>query len=140
MTETYPVSRDPRAAASRFQFRGEVAEIAPHGNGHINDTYRVECHGAGEPARYILQHINRKVFRNPVAVMQNVERVTAHLAAQAAGKPDAARRVLKLVPALDGRNWHVDTPRVTLDATRGTGFHTLTGQTTTASAARAPRI
>ena len=58
--------------------------------------------------RYILQHINRNVFRNPAAVMQNIERVTAHLAAQTAGEPDAARRALKLIPAQDGRNWHVD--------------------------------
>ncbi len=79
MSESYPVPRDPRAAATQFQFHGEVAEIAPHGNGHINDTYRVECHGTHPPMRYILQHINRNVFRNPAAVMQNIERVTAHL-------------------------------------------------------------
>jgi Ser/Thr protein kinase RdoA (MazF antagonist) len=108
MTETYQAPRDPRAVANQFQFHGEVAGIAPHGNGHINDTYCVECQGAGAPARYILQRINRNVFRNPAAVMENIERVTAHLLRQAAGEPDTARRVLKLVPAQDGRNWHVD--------------------------------
>ncbi len=81
MTETDLVPRDPRAVATQFQFHGEVAEIAPHGTGHINDTYRVECHGAGAPMRYVLQHINRNVFRNPAAVMQNIQRVTAHLGA-----------------------------------------------------------
>ena len=108
MTKTDRAPRDVRAAATRFQFHGEVVCIAPHGNGHINSTYRVECHGAGATARYILQRINREVFRNPANVMENVERVTAHLGAQAAGEPDPHRRVLKLVPALNGRNWHVD--------------------------------
>ncbi len=99
---------DARAAASQFEFRGEVSAIAPHGNGHINDTYLVTCRAPGAPVRYILQHINRHVFRDPVAVMRNVERVTAHLGAQVAGQPDGARSALQLVPARDGRNWHVD--------------------------------
>jgi hypothetical protein len=99
---------DAHAAASQFEFRGEVLGLAPHGNGHINDTYLVICEAPDAPVRYILQHINRHVFRDPIAVMQNVERVTAHLAAQVAGQPDGARRALQLVPARDGRNWHVD--------------------------------
>jgi aminoglycoside phosphotransferase (APT) family kinase protein len=101
-------SFDVRTVAEQFQFRGEVLGLAPHGNGHINDTYLVTCGGIGLPARYILQHINRNVFRDPAAVMQNIERVTAHLAAQAAGEPDGARRALHLVPARDERNWFVD--------------------------------
>ena len=40
--------------------------------------------------------------------MQNIERVTAHLAAQSAGEADGARRALQLIPARDGRNWHLD--------------------------------
>ena len=99
---------DAHAAASQFEFQGEVSAIEPHGNGHINDTYLVTCKGSGALARYILQHINRHVFRDPVAVMQNIERVTAHLARQDTGQPDGARRALELVPARDWRNWHVD--------------------------------
>jgi aminoglycoside phosphotransferase (APT) family kinase protein len=99
---------DAYAAARQFEFHCEVSAIAPYGNGHINDTYVVSCQGAGASARYILQHINRHVFRDPAAVMQNIERVTAHLAAQTAGQPDGARRALQLVPAQDGSNWHVD--------------------------------
>ena len=99
---------DAQAAASQFEFRGEVLGLAPHGGGHINDTFLVTCQAPAAPARYILQHINRHVFHDPIAVMQNIERVTAHLAAQAAGQPDGARRALHLVPARDGRNWFVD--------------------------------
>jgi len=99
---------DPQTAATQFDFRGKVLGLAPHGGGHINDTFLVTCEAPGAPARFILQHINRHVFHDPVAVMQNIERVTAHLAAQQAGKPDGDRRALHLVPARDGRNWFVD--------------------------------
>ena len=96
------------AVAAQFQFRGEAVAFVPYGNGHINDTYLVTCNGACAPVRYILQHINRHVFHSPAVVMQNIERVTAHLAAQVAHDPDRARRALTLVPARDGSNWHVD--------------------------------
>ncbi len=99
---------DAQAAATHFEFRGAVLGLAPHGGGHINDTFLVTCEAPGAPARYILQHINRHVFHDPVAVMQNIERVTAHLAIEEAGQPDGARHALQLVPARDGCNWHVD--------------------------------
>ena len=96
------------AVAAQFQFRGQALTFVPYGNGHINDTYLVTCNGAGAPVRYILQHINAHVFHSPAAVMQNIERVTAHLAAQLAQEPDRDRRALSLIPARDGRNWHQD--------------------------------
>jgi Phosphotransferase enzyme family len=102
---------DVRAVAQHFQFEGEVREFAPYGNGHINDTYLVTCGDAGAPARYILQHINAQVFRDPIAVMRNIERVTAHLDAQAQGEPGetgGARRVPRLIATREGRAWHVD--------------------------------
>ena len=63
---------DAQAAANQFKFRGEVLSLTPHGSGHINDTYLVTCQGPGAPVRYILQHINRHVFHDPIAVMENV--------------------------------------------------------------------
>jgi len=109
---------DVFTAAHEFEFSGDVASIAPHGNGHINGTYLIACGDPDAPVRYILQHINRNVFRDPAAVMQNVERVTAHLTAQAAQEPDGERRALKLIAAKDGRNWHVDAARETWRAYR----------------------
>jgi hypothetical protein len=97
-----------QAVAAQFHFRGEAGTFVPYGNGHINDTYLVKCNGAGVTARYILQHINRHVFQSPVALMENIERVTAHLAAQLAGEPDRDRRALSLIAARDGRNWYED--------------------------------
>ena len=101
--------QDARAAASRFEFSGQFNEAIPYGSGHINDTYRVTFHENGSEHIYILQRINHHIFKNPVALMKNVERVTAHLATQVMGEPDRERRVLTLIPTRDGRGWHVDT-------------------------------
>jgi Ser/Thr protein kinase RdoA (MazF antagonist) len=100
-----------RAVALHFQFAGAVREFAPYGNGHINDTYLVTCDDAGATMRYVLQHINRHVFHDPIAVMENIERVTAHLAAQAEREPDEirdVRRVPRLIATREGRGWHVE--------------------------------
>lgn len=93
--------RDPSAIARHFQIPGQIAAAEPFGSGHINDTYRVVFNQAGTPARYILQRINHDVFKNPVAVMENIQRVTGHLRTKLAGEPGLNRRVLTLIPALD---------------------------------------
>ena len=99
---------DLRAVASQFASGGKISRIAPYGNGHIHETYLVTFRTADPTAQFILQRINRNIFRAPDVVMQNIERVTAHLAAQLVNKSDRARRVLTLIPAQDGRLWHVD--------------------------------
>jgi hypothetical protein len=40
--------------------------------------------------------------------MENVARVTTHLAGKVAGQPDADRRVLRLIPTHEGKMWYVD--------------------------------
>jgi hypothetical protein len=100
--------QDIAAVARQFRIHGELVEAAPYGSGHINDTWRIVSGHAGVPERSILQRINGNVFANPVALMENVERVTSHLAAKVAGEHDRLRRVLTLIPARDGRAWHVD--------------------------------
>jgi len=96
------------AVAREFEIGGEILEAVPYGSGHINDTYRVTCKENGAVRRSILQRINHIIFRNPVALMENIERVTAHLASQVASEPQGSRRVLRLIRARDGRAWHAD--------------------------------
>ena len=93
---------DLRALGAAFRIYGDFVAGARHGSGHINDTFAVTYSQAGTSVRYILQRLNRQVFTDPAAVMDNVRRVTAHLAAKAAGLPDASRRALTLIPARDG--------------------------------------
>ena len=60
------------------------------------------------PAQFILQRINSRIFTNPVSLMENIERVTSHLAAQVEGDAESERRVLRLIPTQDEQPCHVD--------------------------------
>jgi hypothetical protein len=97
-----------RAVARKFQIDGECVEAQPFGSGHINDTFRVMFRNGGDTSFHILQRINRDIFRNPGALMENVQRVTAHLSAQVANESDRDRRVSRLIPARNGTAWYVD--------------------------------
>lgn len=98
-----PVNVD--AVVRRFQFNGEFLGAAPYGSGHINDTYCLRFDQAGAPVRYILQRINTAIFKDPVGLMENVERVTAHLAKKLSGQPGCSRRALKLVRTENARSY-----------------------------------
>jgi hypothetical protein len=96
-----------RALGPAFGVEGEFIEAAPHGNGHINDTYAASYLVPGKPSRYIFQRINSLVFKNPAALMDNVLRVTRHQQSLLAG-PDAGRRALRLLTAKDGLPYFID--------------------------------
>jgi hypothetical protein len=94
--------------ARQFQITGDFVGAQPYGSGHINDTYCAVFQHADGPTHSILQRINTNIFKQPESLMQNIQRVTQHLAAQVASEADHDRRVLNLVPARDGRGWLVD--------------------------------
>lgn len=86
--------------ASRFNLEGEVQQVAPLGEGFINDTFTVTTRG--DASNYILQRKNRNVFPNVPAMMSNIERVTAHLRRKvAAAGGDVTREVLTVVRTRD---------------------------------------
>lgn len=101
-------SHDVRSLARQFQIYGEFISAGPYGSGHINDTYCAVFNQGGTPVRYILQRINHNVFKTPVALMENVQRVTAHIGHKVADQPDFTRCGLTLISARDGRAWHRD--------------------------------
>ena len=105
MTKNQP---DLCAITRQFQILGNFVGAEPYGSGHINDTYRVTFDRAGMPARYIFQRINHRIFKNPVALMENIQRVTCHLRDKLAGVPDSARQALTLIPSQAGQPWHQD--------------------------------
>jgi hypothetical protein len=102
---------DLRAISSLFQMRADFVDALPFGSGHINDTYCASYDQAGVPVRYIHQRLNHHVFKNPVAVMENVARVTSHALERLLAKGDsqAHRRTLTCIPALDGKPYAFDT-------------------------------
>lgn len=83
------------AIVRQFEIKGVVAAIEPFGSGHINDTYRVKMAPPRGEAPYLLQRINEGVFKDPAAVMENIDRVTRHLRGKwlERGVEDVARRV-----------------------------------------------
>jgi len=79
----------------------EFLSAAPFGTGLIHRSF---CVTVSSGAQFVLQRINTRVFPHPIALMENIDRVTAHLSQIAAG---THRRALELVPAADGRSWAI---------------------------------
>jgi Ser/Thr protein kinase RdoA (MazF antagonist) len=94
---------------NRFALYGEFEAAAPFGSGHINETFVSRWNQAGAALRYLHQRINEKVFARPDQVMENIRRVTLHIAqklmAQGGGASGWSRRVLTVVPGRDGKPW-----------------------------------
>jgi Ser/Thr protein kinase RdoA (MazF antagonist) len=87
--------------AKSFQLDGEPIYCDRYGNGHINETYLLVDSTARE---YILQKINKNVFKQPDKLMENIAAVTGHLRKAAASH----RETLRLIPTREGQNWLVD--------------------------------
>ena len=71
-------TKEYKKIAEQFCLQGEVQEIVPYGEGHINVTYLVTT----TEKRYILQKMNTRVFPDPVNLMKNICGVTEHLRAR----------------------------------------------------------
>ena len=92
-------------AVKQFKLCGEVRGFIPYGNGHINDTFKVVCNDENNnDVAYILQSVNSNVFKEPIKVMENIEKVTTYLRQFA--KED--REVLRLIPTVDGKVYYKD--------------------------------
>ncbi|MBQ2949137.1 MAG: aminoglycoside phosphotransferase family protein [Clostridia bacterium] len=85
--------------------KGDV-EAAAYGNGHINDTLCVTVRNGENKKRYILQRINSYVFPHPIEVIENIEKVTAHLRGILEKEGgDIERGTLTLVQTRDGKHY-----------------------------------
>jgi aminoglycoside phosphotransferase (APT) family kinase protein len=105
-----PTESDATAVLARFAVPGVLVSLEPHTSGLINHSWVATLEAPAARRRYVLQQINRHVFHHPDEVMENMVRVTRHVAARLAseGVPDAGRRVLSFVPTRDGASHHVD--------------------------------
>jgi len=89
-----------REVVSQFPLHGSLCDAERYGSGHINDTFVATYDQAGARVRYIVQRINHKIFKNVPALMENISRVTSHVAAKAVGGD--SRQTLTLVPRHGG--------------------------------------
>ena len=96
-------TKEYKGIAEQFAIMGEVREICPYGEGHINVTYLVTT----DKKRYIMQKMNTNVFPNSANLMKNICAVTEYLKAQGV-------ETLNVVPTKAGEsflqadaNWRV---------------------------------
>ena len=101
---------DRRDTARQFLFSGDYIDEASINLGHINDTYVLSCsQPTGEIQRYLLQKINRSVFKNPPGLMQNITRVCQHLHTRiSASGGDPTREALTLIETRDHSSFYHD--------------------------------
>ena len=87
----------------------EVKETRRLNSGWINQTYLVETPAATTP-NYILQRINHQIFTDIDMLQRNIEAATAHIRRklEAKGETDINRKVLRFVPATDGKTYYFD--------------------------------
>ncbi len=102
-----PASEALRAAAEQaaraFLPGAQQVELAPLGRGHIHDSFSARVSGP-TPRVLVLQRLNTHVFADVDAVMQNLERIGAHLFAhwQRRGCSDPERRALRPLRTASG--------------------------------------
>lgn len=95
--------------AAQFQTKGELTEIIPIVQGHINDTYRLVYNDGGTKRMYALQEINRYVFREPEKMMENICAVTEFLRRKIrASGGDENRETLRVIPTAEGSSFWRD--------------------------------
>jgi len=103
------MERKERLAAA-FQCSGNYVGEEPYGSGHINDTYRAIYELDGAEIHYLRQRVNHNIFKDIPALMDNIGKVIRHQRHkfEAAGVTDLDRRVLTLVPTVNGMDYYVD--------------------------------
>jgi Ser/Thr protein kinase RdoA (MazF antagonist) len=94
---------------SGFNISGNVVNVQPTGDGHINDTFLVKTE-EDECPDFILQRINHSVFKDVPKLMDNMQRVILHLKQKSkqAGRVGQEKETLVLVLAKDGRPYVFD--------------------------------
>ncbi len=95
---------------NKFDAKGELIDYMPFGNGIINETKLVTNKlEDGNTVQYVLQKINKNVFKDPDKLMQNYVGVTRFIRnkiERLGGDPE--REVINAIPAKDGRSYVID--------------------------------
>ena len=93
----------------KFVVYGDFLVGVPFGTGNVNDTYQLTFDQGGVRLFYILQRINKGAFRNPEAVMENLDRVTSHLLGKIHARHlETRRRTIRLLKTPEGKSFVYD--------------------------------
>lgn len=90
-----------------FALKNGVQAPQPVKVGFINDSFVLKGVEKGDTS-YFLQRINHHIFKDVDGLQANISKVTDHIRAKltAQGVKDIDRRVLRLVPAIDGKLYY----------------------------------
>ncbi|MDR0889308.1 MAG: aminoglycoside phosphotransferase family protein [Oscillospiraceae bacterium] len=88
-------------AIHHFSIEGKPVACKKYGSGHINNTYKVTTDSGHS---YILQRINKFVFTDPKAVMENVGAVTEYLRSRVSDP----KETLNFILSDKGVYYHID--------------------------------
>lgn len=93
-----------------FETQYEYVGAVPYGSGHINDTFVAHFQPVeGDCKRYIFQRINTQIFKDPVALMENIVGVTQFLKEYIKGNGgDPQRETLNVVQTTDQKSYYID--------------------------------
>ncbi|MBQ7338454.1 MAG: aminoglycoside phosphotransferase family protein [Clostridia bacterium] len=91
-----------------FGLPGEIVSTEIIGNGNINRTYDVLMEDGDIRTRYIFQSINTFVFKQPVGIMQNIARITAHCGEKLRAMGESRDRVMHFMVRDNGDNYYID--------------------------------
>lgn len=97
--------------AFQFQVAGRLVMVKPTGSGNVNDTYLAIFRTTFSEERFILQRINRRVFKRPEWVMLNIRILTEHVHNRLEADRDQSDRIWQLprvIASKDGRDFYID--------------------------------
>ncbi len=92
-----------------FNVKGDFVSARPYGNGHINDTRYVQTKDNDGSYAYILQKINKNVFKKPSELMENYVGVTEYLKKiiiKNGGDP--MRETINVIKSKSGKDYYID--------------------------------
>ena len=92
--------------AKIFCIEGEIKRYSVISNGNINQTYDVVIERDGEEKRYVFQRLNIYVFKNPKRIMQNIEKITSHIAKKLEMMGRSRDCVMHFAHRADGKNYY----------------------------------
>ncbi len=98
-----------KTLCDKFNIKGQFVSCKSFTSGHINTTCLVEFNDNGKSKKFVLQRINKHVFKNPSEVMDNIVRVTGFVKSKIVKEGRNPKgRVLEFLPSDNGKYYVVD--------------------------------
>ena len=87
-----------------------IVTVLKHGSGNVNDTFLVTVDSGGAD-NFILQRINRGVFKKPELIMENMRIITDHVLnrqKKGSADPGPPLKIPRVIPTRDKKDYLID--------------------------------